>query len=357
MKKYSLVIVLSFLVVLGGVFAYISSKAEAATTGPAVNAGISVSRVSRIAAWTAVLGVIDYRVKVYEGSSLNPILVKENITSTSYDFTDSITDSSKVYYYTIEARNGIGYSKASAKTVLALTYLPAKAEVALTTPNQALDPRYDFTSIDSNIKAMEGMMKVLTTAKNTELKNAKTANEAYYKAYLTARNAALALQKVNNTLNATNLAKAITDLSAKEEALKGSITKFDAKFKAIDSMVPIGRGQRELISGATNDSISIDPLLGLITINNKTGEDSSLVFGPIGRRCSCVSNPVCCPPKTSNSGTVSINLDGTITINSALNISILDTDPVLLPYKTYCVGSTALLMAKCLAQVAIENTH
>src|SRR6185503_18645777 len=67
--------------------------------------------------------------------------------------------------------------------------------------------------------------------------------------------------------------------------------------KAIDSLVPIGRGQRELISGdrqTGKTAVALDTILNQKTVNNTTDESKKLycVYVAVGQKRSTVANLV-----------------------------------------------------------------
>src|SRR5438552_2270908 len=71
--------------------------------------------------------------------------------------------------------------------------------------------------------------------------------------------------------------------------IKSSIDSFDAGIKAIDALIPIGRGQRELIIG---DRQTGKTAIAIDTIINQKGKGLVCIYVAIGQKLSTVANTV-----------------------------------------------------------------
>ena len=79
---------------------------------------------------------------------------------------------------------------------------------------------------------------------------------------------------------------------------KGVSVPLQTGIKAIDSMIPIGRGQRELIIG---DRQTGKTVIALDTIINQRGKDVICIYVAIGQKCSTVAQLVALGPTMVNS--------------------------------------------------------
>ncbi|MFZ3015629.1 MAG: fibronectin type III domain-containing protein [Minisyncoccia bacterium] len=291
MKKYSLIIVLSLLVIFVGVFAYVSNKAEAATTEIPCSQRPGCIGPRFVTAWSSVSGALSYDVYIYlKGNTAGEPVLKKNVTVTSVDLTNELNQDSE-YVFKVRAVNKIGtsaFSSLSSVTKTDISVAAGNSPVVLADTYSG----YNFTNIDLQLSKFEKAYAIYKTIGPLKLK-AKANDTAYKTAYATAVKANKALEAKNTTTNLTTVNTKLLDLQKKSDTAQKSLTNLTNAINALNAIIPLSD---ELL--VNKGSVTIDPSKSSITVDpNNT--DSYVYYCPSGYyRCpgapghiNCCKNP------------------------------------------------------------------